>query len=379
MVETPTTTAQAALAGDSFAPNYCDARRAFLETAGQACAQVWSVTHPRRGLQDETLAMDFAWLGPRLASRVLVSLSATHGVEGLYGSGCQVGFLRQQGRAALPPDTAVLLVHGVNPFGFSWLRRVDADNIDVNRNCIDWQQSLPENADYALVHPMLLPAQWSPDSILRLRLQVVELMAKWGARRATRAITGGQYVHPEGLFFGGMGPCWSSTTLAEQARLCLNQASVIAVLDHHTGLGPEGHTEIICRHLPGSQALTLARQWWGDDVTSPVEGQSQSQVIDGNVRVALEQWCAQALVVSAALEVGTQPSEQVMLALVADNWLHQRGEPESAVGDAIRAQVRDAFFIDTPVWRDRAFTRAMHLYDRTLAGLQGVDTSVTRP
>jgi hypothetical protein len=55
------------------------------------------------------------------AGRVPVVLSATHGVEGLAGSGPQVDLLRHPPR--LPPDTAVLLVHAVNPHGFAWLRR----------------------------------------------------------------------------------------------------------------------------------------------------------------------------------------------------------------------------------------------------------------
>ena len=73
-----------------FAPDYASARAAFLAAAAAAGATLESRPHPHTGLQGETLSLDVAWLGPRQASRVLLSLSGTHGVEGLYGSGCQV-------------------------------------------------------------------------------------------------------------------------------------------------------------------------------------------------------------------------------------------------------------------------------------------------
>ncbi len=43
-----------------------------------------------------------------------------------------------------------------------------------------------------------------------------------------------------------------------------------------------------------------------------------------------------------ALEYGTQPVPDVMLALRADNWLHLHGDVGSAQGRAIKRQVRDA-------------------------------------
>ena len=121
--------------------------------------------------------------------------------------------------------------------------------------------------------------------------------------------------------------------------------------------------------LPGQSGLSLARKWWGADVTSPASGESASEVIDGNVRMAFVHLCPQATVVSIAMEVGTQVQTQVMLALFADNWLYQKGEPHSSQGLAIRQQVRDAFFVDTPEWREKAMTRAMTIWQDALTGM----------
>ena len=34
----------------------------------------------------------------------------------------------------LPDDVAVLMIHLINPWGTAWMRRVNEDNIDLNRN-----------------------------------------------------------------------------------------------------------------------------------------------------------------------------------------------------------------------------------------------------
>ena len=354
----------------TFPHDYPSARLAFRETALHANAQLDTLVHPQQGRQGEELAIDLAWLGPRDARKVLLSVSGTHGIEGLYGSGCQVGWLNQRAGQALPPDTAVLLVHALNPYGFSYLRRVNEDNIDINRNCIDFSAPLPINPDYDTVHPWLLPPQWEEGSQLQLKAQLAAYSERVGLRAASKAISGGQHHHPDGVFYGGQAPCWSNQQLQFLASRYLQAAQVIAVLDHHTGLGPAGHTELICRHPVGSRSLELARQWWGADVTSPALGESATVVVSGNVRMAFEALCPQALAVAIALEVGTQAQALVRHALFADNWLYQRGQPNSAQGDVIRQQVRDAFFVDTPAWREGVFQRAMQIWQQAIEGLQ---------
>ena len=355
------------------APDYARARQQFLEACAACGAAVEFHPHPQPGLQGEPIGIDIAWLGPRTARRVVVSLSGTHGVEGLYGSGAQVTALQRAGSNPLPADTAIVWVHAVNPYGFSWVRRVDADNIDINRNFIDFTDP-PPNPGYAAMHAMLVPDEWNADTLPRIRAEVASAMQREGQRAATAAITGGQRSHPDGLFFGGTQACWSNRTLSAIMPGLLADARAICVLDHHTGLGPEGHTELICRHPVGSRALALARQWWGQDVTATEAGESASEVLGGNVRMAFDGWCPNAgVVVTTALEVGTVSGSRVLAALVADNWLHQRGDPHSPMAESIRRQVRDAFFVDTAAWRVGSIHRALQILDQSLKGLEQIE------
>ena len=57
----------------------------YSEAAGAAGATLTSCAHPGRGPGGEDLAAEVAWLGPREAELVLVTVSGTHGAEGFCG------------------------------------------------------------------------------------------------------------------------------------------------------------------------------------------------------------------------------------------------------------------------------------------------------
>ena len=92
----------------SFADEYGDARHLFLDAATAAGASLTAWENPLRGPHGEPLTTDVAWLGPEDAGRVLVLVSATHGVEGFCGSGVQVDWLVDGAAERLPPDTCLL-------------------------------------------------------------------------------------------------------------------------------------------------------------------------------------------------------------------------------------------------------------------------------
>ena len=57
------------------------------------------------------LSTDVARLGPEDSSKIVVTISSTHGVEGYCGSGFLVDWLASVGASGLPKDTAALFVH----------------------------------------------------------------------------------------------------------------------------------------------------------------------------------------------------------------------------------------------------------------------------
>ncbi len=354
---------------DHFSVDYVTARHKFREAAKEAGLKVERLINPETGMNGEELSTDVVWAGPVDAERVLLTNSATHGVEGLYGTGCQVGFLRDGHWKSLPKNTAVLLVHAINPYGFSWLRRVNEDNMDINRNFVDFTKPLPHNPGYAGIHPVLTPKTWNDEVAKETRAELEAFAEKVGRRGASAAISAGQHTHADGLFYGGTRPCWSNGVISYIAGRYLKHMKHVVVIDFHTGLGPYGHSELICRHPVDSMALKRARQWFGNDVTSPAAGESDSPVIEGNLRMAFTRLCPGAEFTAFAIEVGTRDWRDVEMSLIADNWLHLHGEPQGQGGAKIKATIRDAFYPDEDAWREKCYPRAIDIQQIALKGL----------
>ena len=66
---------------------------------------------------------------------------------------------------------------------------------------------------------------------------------KNGMPALQQAVSGGQYTHPTGVFFGGTGPVWSRRTQTDLLTGWLASATKVAIIDNHTGLGPWGFGE----------------------------------------------------------------------------------------------------------------------------------------
>jgi hypothetical protein len=357
---------------DHFSPDYVTARAKFRGACADAGLKTERFLNPETGMQGEDLTTDAVWIGPPDAERVLLTNSATHGVEGLYGTGCQVGFIRDEHWKNLPANTAVLIVHAINPYGFSWLRRVNEDNIDLNRNFLDFTKPLPHNPGYAGIHPVLTPEKWDDNTAKEVRAKLEAFSDKVGRREASAAISAGQHSHADGLFYGGIRPSWSNGVIAYLAARYLKRMKHMVVIDFHTGLGPYGHSELICRHAVDSMALKRARQWFGKDVTSPAAGESDSPVIEGNLRMSFNRHCPGAEFTAFAIEVGTRDWRDVEMSLIADNWLHNHGEPRGQGAAKIKAAIRDSFYPDETAWREKCYPRALEIQQIALKGLSEI-------
>ena len=289
--------------------------------------------------------------------RTLVLTSGTHGVEGFCGSGCQVGLLRDDAfmHCVTAAGIRLLMIHAVNPYGFSHLRRVNEDNVDLNRNFILFDGTLPENEGYAGLHDLLLPESWPPS--LANKAWLAAWIATHGLKAFQAAVSGGQYQFADGLFFGGQRPTWSNLCLRRILREHASGSSMIGWIDFHTGLGPTGHGEKIHagRDDPGEYAR--ACEWWGK-VTSPFDGSSSSARVTGVACGAVYDECPDAQATLMALEYGTVPIEDVFEALRADHWLHNHADEGKAQAADIRTQMRDAFTLESNAWKEQVFEQA---------------------
>lgn len=353
-----------------FSQTYEQARSRFVAAAEAADLDVISRVHPLLGRDGETLAMDLVLEGPAHAATLLIISSACHGVEGFCGSGIQIALLgdadlRAHARAR---GVALLHIHGLNPWGFSWWRRTTQENVDLNRNFHDFHGPLPRNDAYDEIAHLLVPPQWPPPPVMEQQLSAYA--AQHGLRALQAAVSGGQYAHPQGLFYGGVNPTWSNVTLRHVLQEHARQCARLGWVDLHAGLGARGVGECILACHEDAATLARARQWWGHAITSTFEGTSTSAAFSGQMWTAACDECPQAQYTGIALEFGTVPLEAVFGALRADQWLENHPEvATTAQREDIKRQLRDAFYIDTDDWKRAVVAQARQAVKQAIDGL----------
>lgn len=357
---------------ECFSESYAEARAKFCGAAAGAGGALRSWHNPHaRGPSGEALYLDTARFGPADAANMLVLISSTHGVEGHCGSGAQIAWLRTGGPAKLPKDTGALIVHAINPYGFAWTRRVTEDNVDLNRNFVDHDKAYPKNDGYAALAHALLPKTWNEKGLAEAQRVLDAYAQQNGAFALQGAITGGQYSHPDGIFYGGSRPGWSNRTIRAVAREELGKARQVAVIDFHTGLGPFGHGELICAVPPTAKSFARAKAWYGDEMTSPESGTSTSAIVVGVMTDCFPQELPDAAVTPIAIEYGTYSVPEVLNAVRADNWLHQRGNLKSDLARTLKADMKERFFPAGAKWREMVWTRADQTIGWALKGMAG--------
>ncbi|WP_334160494.1 M14 family metallopeptidase [Achromobacter insolitus] len=354
-----------------FSSSYAQARDRFLSAAAPLAAHVQSYAIEPLGSEGEPLATDVALIGDANAERLLIMTSATHGVEGFCGSGCQLALLDdapmlERVRRA---GVALLLVHAVNPYGFSWVARTDEGNVDLNRNAQPFgSQALPANPGYGLVHGLLLPQEWPPTD--QNRQDLARHIEQHGLPAVTQAVSQGQYTHADGLFYGGDRPAASLVNLRDILQTHASRYARIGWIDVHTGLGPRGHGEKIYAGRRDEAEVARARRWWGADIAVPYQGSSASVDITGHLAGLIYQACPDSEPTLMALEFGTQPWADVVLALRGRNWL--RAHPEA--GDALRREILqatlDAFYCGQEDWQGMVLGQSRVAVLQALCGLQ---------
>ena len=184
-----------------FSSRYPEARQKFLAAAREAGARLASYAHDaQRGPEDEALFLDAAVVGNPAAPRRLVIACGTHGIEGYPGSAAQCAWLLAGGAKSLPADTAVVLLHAINPWGFAHRQRVTEENVDLNRNFVDHGAAYPANPGYAELHPILTPPTWDDDSVAAIFRGLDAFRARVGEQAFSDAYNGGQYGFADGVF-----------------------------------------------------------------------------------------------------------------------------------------------------------------------------------
>jgi hypothetical protein len=357
-----------------FSPDYRLARERFLRAAEARGATLGAHPLEEHGPGGEELAVDTAWLGPESPARALVVSSGIHGVEGFAGSAVQHRLLTEQlDQLSPPPDTGVLLVHAINPYGFAHCRRVNECNVDLNRNFVRHPDEHVENPDYDTLYDAINPTELDDAADQTAREELLAFASRRGFERLQEVLTCGQYRHPRGVQYGGEAAQASNRALRALCPRETRGAAQVAWIDVHTGLGTYGEVELITECPPDDAVYQRGRAWYGDRVRSTATGESVSAALHGVMERGLEEALPGVELTVFAAEFGTYDPVRVFWAMRADNWLAHHGDPSSEAGRRVKRELVEVFNPSDAAWQSQVLERSARVLAQALAGLGSGD------
>lgn len=350
-----------------FAQTYDEARRRFLAAAGDAGAQCLSYALASEAAQP--LYIDVALCGAQDAPALVVS-SGVHGVEGFFGSAVQLALLQQLAAERARHPLRYVLIHALNPYGFAHLRRVNEDNVDLNRNfLLDGRPYAGAPDGYAALDAFLNPP--SPPS----RLEPFRLKAAWNLWRTglpalKAAVAGGQYDFPRGLFYGGKGPCASTQIVQQHCDAWLAAAHRAVHIDLHTGLGTYEMPTLLLNEAADSPHYAWYAQAFGADRIEPLAHPRGTAYQASGV---FGQWMQQHFAARdyrfVGAEFGTYDVVRVLAALRAENRAHHYCERTDEAYVEAKRVLQECFCPAAATWRRQVVAGALHIIDRAVKAL----------
>lgn len=295
--------------------NYHDFRKLFLDEVQKKGLQLQSIQHRGLSPQGRPLFTDLAHtvMNPNLPT--ILHISGCHGIEGYLGSAVQTDILASLDIASIQKVNLVF-VHALNPWGMSWYRRVNAHNVDLNRNFFPEGEPRPSNIEFDLFAPLFEKRpqikKW------KIWKAIILNLIKKGFQHTSTTIARGQYHLPESLFYGGSQLEPEITEFLRVVKPILGGCKKIYVLDVHTGLGKFGSENLL---LDGFHSEEES-DFWRDTLLGTVIDTRTAKGFypaEGTLSLALRHSFKDKQIFYVFEEFGTRPMITVFFQLVKEH------------------------------------------------------------
>lgn len=360
-----------------FAADYYAARAHFLRgldsfeaLTGRAFSRTRCVIE-----EAEDLSIDIAELLPPEPRRVYMVVAGLHGVEGFAGNAIERALLADVLPRLDLATTGVVLVHALNPVGMHRLRRVNANNVDLNRNFAADGSPLysTDSQSFARLRSLLEP-QGPYSGGIRSNLRFMATLGMAIARHgfvALRQVTlAGQYVEPAGIFYGGKAPEPETLCLQRHFDMVCARYPEIMLTDLHTGYGARAQASMLfgCLDSPELQALASEgpRDAFGRD-----QGYTAHGDLVGYCHETAKRARPDGVFNGVVLELGTHglgTIEQIddLHSVVRENQVRHFGGRNAYAETMALRNFRELFYPGDPLWQRQALAAALRRVEELL-------------
>lgn len=339
-----------------YSSDYITARQRFVSAARQVQAGLRSYRVPEvsKSHDDVTLSIDVAEIGS--GRNLTIVSSGTHGVEGIFGSAVQLALLDELSVNRL--SGRVLFIHAVNPWGFHHIRRVDEQNIDLNRNFRRDRYAGAPNG-YRKLNSFLNPAT-VPSRMDAFGIRAAIKIIRYGMTSLKESVATGQYEFPQGLFYGGRSMSASTQIIADNIHDWVGAADSVLHIDLHSGLGKYGQLKLLCNHAEKAASIDWFKKTFGAEPVESLNNNSATAYpVSGQFGAWLQQEFSHIDYRFIGAEYGTYSALKVVQALRRENCHHFFGNNDNTDYAAAKNELAECFCPADPVWRQQVLSSAL--------------------
>ena len=346
-----------------FSENYQEARERFLNSVEALKEKGFEVSQEKlplnlKGPDNEELTIDLAVVGSLNSENLLLYSSGIHGVEGFAGSAIQLSVLDRLKDQELFSDYCVVFIHIINPYGMAWHRRVNENNVDLNRNFLINHEGEPDG--YRLIDKFLNPKTTPSKFDLTFLPQGIATLMRHGFTNVKQWFAQGQYTRPHSLQYGGDKLQNGPRLLLEWLRSNLKNIKRAFGIDLHTGLGPSGYDTILVPDDIGVNDYQTLQSLFGDHVTPLDPGKGVGYRITGDIHSGIIDQFSSIEWLCVTQEFGTFGPTTVFKSLRAENrWTrnNQLEDEKEILNHWSRNNLLRTFNPDDPIWQEKLISR----------------------
>lgn len=309
-------------AEDYFSKTYQSARAKFLAACREQRLQPTEFRTPDGAPAPEPPLVDCLRLGNPSADQLLVICGGDRRIDALCCAAVETGWLKEFGKASLPADTAIaMLHHGAAPATGGEL----AD-------------------DFGAV------PQWEDDILARVEQRYAEYARQHGIDS-----TGAPLSEPG----DGDVPGYPAKILdALHHAVAPTVPTAVVFLDFRVGTGPWGEAELTPCHPIESSNARRARKWFSLPNPSADDPRGEREL--GSLGTGLRRRFSQVDITAVTVSLGTYSMKTVLESLAA----RPEGESIPQTGSMVYPQ--------DPAWREAIWKSAIVVIQRALTGLHTI-------
>ena len=322
-------------------------------------------THPLKNHPD--LSIDWLWAEPRVKKNLVIISTAQHGIEGYVGSAMLKLFMDEFAPRLNPENTGLLLIHAVNPWGMKHGRKVNENNVDLNRNFVPngvFDKSV--NSDFPKLTNLLAPDHSARSFFVENLSFIGKFIHAYltaGAEDISNAALLGQFASPQAMYYGGERYEEQTTLTMDLLREALTHYTTVLHLDQHSGYGPRYQMSITT--VP-QEPLTSAELSTKFNFPLIMRGDNtEFYAIHGDMCSWLyelrEVEFPSKQVFACAFEFGTYGSSLLqrihsLRTMIFESQLHWHGAQNERTAEKIRREFQELYFPAEEKWRAKAIS-----------------------